>query len=51
MLRKLIQSFKKISIGDALITLTDDVIKDLSTDQFYGYKTVSAIEVEIYPKI
>ena len=33
--------FIEISIGDALITLTDDVINDLSTDQFCCYKIVS----------
>ena len=41
--REVNPSFNKISIGDALITLTDDVIKDLSTDHFHGYKIVSAI--------
>ena len=43
-------SFKNISIGGALVTLTDDVIKDLSTDQFYGYKIVSAIRSGNIPK-
>ena len=43
-------SFKKIYNGDPLITLADDVIKDLSTDQFYGYKIVSGIRCGNKPK-
>ena len=48
--QKINTSFNKISIGDALITLINDVIKDLSTDQFYGYKILSAIRSGNIPK-
>ena len=42
--------FKKIYIGDPFITLTDNVIKDLSTNQFYGYKIVSSNRSGNIPK-
>ena len=48
--REINPSFKKNSIGDALITQTDDVTRYLSTDQFYGYKIVSAISSGNTPK-
>jgi hypothetical protein len=37
------KSFKKITIGSDLIALPEDVRKDLSTDQKYGYDIVEAI--------
>ena len=33
----------KITVGHPLISLSEKVIKDLSTDQYYGYMIVSAI--------
>ena len=37
------KNFKKIEVGKDLIDLTDEVRKDLSTDQKYGYEMVKAI--------
>ena len=43
-------NFKKISIGPDLPLLPDDVVKDLSTDQKYGYEIVKAIRTGILPQ-
>ena len=43
-------SFKRIYFGDPLITLKNKLIKDISTDQFPGYKVVSAIKSGNIPK-
>ena len=40
---KINHSFTKLSIGELLISLSDDVVKDLSTDQSYGYRITQAI--------
>ena len=40
---EIIKKFPKTLVGPPLITLPDKVIKDLSTDQHYGYRMVSAI--------
>ena len=42
--------FPTIAIGPALPQLSDDVIRDLSTDQSYGYRIVTAIRTGILPK-
>ena len=44
------KSFKKISIGEDLIRLDDEILKDLSTDQKYGYEIVQAIRSGILPE-
>ena len=36
-------NFTQISVGPPLIKLPDKVIKDLSIDQYYGYKIVCAV--------
>ena len=41
--------FKPITIGPELIELEDDVVKDLSTDQKYGYNMIKAIRTGILP--
>ena len=41
--------FKPITIGPELIELEDDVVKDLSTDQKYGYNMIKAIRSGILP--
>ena len=33
----------KITVGHPLISLSEKLIRDLSTDQYYGYMIVSAI--------
>ncbi|XP_065663964.1 uncharacterized protein LOC136085927 [Hydra vulgaris] len=35
--------FSKVETGEPLINLSNDVVKDLSTDQYYGYQIVNAI--------
>jgi hypothetical protein len=40
---KINPSFTKLSTGELLISLSDDVVKDLSTDQSYGYRITQAI--------
>lgn len=35
--------FTKLSIGEPLISLSDNFVKDLSTDQAYGYRITQAI--------
>ena len=42
-------SFTKLSIGEPLISLSDDVVKDLSTDQAYGYRIIQAIRTGELP--
>jgi len=42
--------FTKICVGPALPQLTEAVIKDLSTDQSYGYRIVGAIRTGVLPK-
>ena len=36
-------TFKPITVGDDLIVLRPEIIKDLSPDQYYGYLMVKAI--------
>ena len=38
-------SFTKLSIGEPLISLSDKVVKDLSSDQAYGYRITQAIKI------
>ncbi len=33
----------KITVGPSLVKLTEEVIKDLSTDKAYGYRIITAI--------
>ena len=35
--------FSKVETGEPLINLSNDVVKDLSTDKCYGYQIVNAI--------
>uniref|UniRef100_UPI00358F4A34 uncharacterized protein n=1 Tax=Myxine glutinosa TaxID=7769 RepID=UPI00358F4A34 len=42
-------SFTKLSIGEPLISLSDNVLTDLSTDQAYGYKITQAIRTGELP--
>ena len=42
--------FTKVYVGPALPQLSDEVIKDLSTDQSYGYRIVTAIRTGVLPK-
>ena len=42
-------SFTKLSIGDPLISLSEAVIKNLSTDQAYGYRITQAIRTNKIP--
>nr|XP_047139363.1 uncharacterized protein LOC124815162 [Hydra vulgaris] len=35
--------FSRVETGEPLINLSNDVVKDLSTDQYYGYQIVKAI--------
>ena len=44
------QSFKKIDLGPDLISLPDEVIKDLSTDQELSYKLVKAVRSGHLPR-
>ena len=41
--------FPKIKIGPELIKLDQEVIDDLSSDQNYGYRMVSAIRRGTFP--
>ena len=43
-------NFERIEIGPPLPNLTDEVIRELSTDQSYGYRIVSAIRSGTVPK-
>ena len=43
-------NFTKITVGPPLIYLPEDVSKDLSTDQFYGYMMVNAIRTGVLPE-
>ena len=36
--------FTKVEIGKPLINLSNDVVKDLSTDQYYSYQIAQAIQ-------
>ena len=47
---KINTSFLKITVGEPLITLIDDIVKDLSTDQAYGYRITQAIRAGELPK-
>ena len=40
-------TFKPITVGDDLIDLRPEIIKDLSPDQYYGYQMVKAIRTGI----
>ena len=42
-------SFSKLSIGQPLISLSDSVVKDLSTDQAYGYRITQALKTGELP--
>lgn len=42
-------AFTKISTGESPISLSDDVIQDLSTDQAYGYRITQAIRTGVLP--
>ena len=44
-------NFTKITVGPPLIYLPEDVTKDLSTDQFYGYMMVNAIRTGVLPEM
>ena len=45
-------NFSPINVGPSLIKLNDEVVKDLSTDQHYGYLIASAIiKGEVPPKL
>ena len=44
-------NFTKIDIGPPLIELRQEVIKDLSTDQYYAYKITEAIRTGVVPTI
>lgn len=43
-------SFIKLSIGEPLISLSDNVVKSLSTDQAYGYRIIQAIRTGNLPR-
>ena len=36
-------TFKSVTVGDDLIDLRPEIVKDLSPDQYYGYQMVKAI--------
>ena len=42
--------FTKVCVGPGLPQLSDEVVKDLSTDQSYGYRIVTAIWTGVLPK-
>lgn len=42
-------SFTKLTIGEPLISLSDSIVKDLSTDQAYGYRITQAIRTGNLP--
>ena len=44
-------NFTKIDIGPPLIELRQEVIKELSTDQYYAYKITEAIRTGVVPII
>ena len=46
---KINQNFTKLTIGSPLIELTQEVISDLSTDQYYSYLIVNTIRSGVIP--
>ena len=36
-------SFARVNIGESLISLSPEVVEDLSSDQFYAYNIVDGI--------
>ena len=46
---KINQNFTKLTIGPPLIELTQEVISDLSTDQYYSYLIETAIRSGVIP--
>lgn len=44
------EEFTPITIGSPLIKLSEEVLDDLSTDQYYGYRLVTAIREGVLPK-
>ena len=43
-------NFTRITVGPPLTHLPDDVLKDLSTDQFYGYMMINTIRTGVLPE-
>nr|XP_047127618.1 uncharacterized protein LOC124808520 [Hydra vulgaris] len=44
------KNFEKITLGEPLIVLPGKILKDLSTDQAYGYRIVTAIRSGVLPE-
>ena len=44
------RDFETITSGEPFIALPDKILKDLSTDQAYGYRIVTAIRTEVLPE-
>ena len=42
-------NFEAVTIGENLVNLEEDILKDLSDDQKYGYRIVQAIRTGIIP--
>ena len=42
-------NFEAVTIGENLVNLEEDILKDLSDDQKYGYSIVQAIRTGIIP--
>ena len=44
------RNFETVTLDKPVIALPDKILKDLSTDQAYGYKIVTAIRTEVLPE-
>ena len=44
------RNFETVTLGESLITLLDKILKDLSTDQAYGYRIETAIRIGVLPE-
>ena len=44
------RNFETVILGESLITLPVKILKDLSTDQAYGYRIVTAIRTGVLPE-
>ena len=44
------RNFETITLGEPLIALPDKILKDLLTDQAYGYRILTARRTEVLPE-
>ncbi|XP_065671449.1 uncharacterized protein LOC136089407 [Hydra vulgaris] len=44
------KNFEMVTLGEPLIVLPDKIVKDLSSDQAYGYRIVTAIRSKVLPE-